>query len=121
MNNDSTKLSPTKLQNYSYDDIINRDILELMGAQNMPEEKKKELYTKIIDTIQNRVITRIADELSEPDLQQWKKLAEEGNKDKMEEFLKSKNIDLKQLMFQEALFYKSELATLSNPKTYQER
>ena len=107
--------------NISYDDIINRDILDLMGAQNMPEEKKKELYTKIIETIENRVVSRISGELSENDLEEWKKLADEGNKEKMQTFLKSKNIDLNQLMIQETLFYKSELATLSNPKTYQER
>ena len=107
--------------NISYDDIINRDILDLMGAQNMPEKKKKELYIKIIETIENRVVSRISGELSENDLEEWKKLADEGNKEKMQTFLKSKNIDLNQLMIQEALFYKSELATLSNPKTYQER
>ncbi|TSC93562.1 MAG: Uncharacterized protein CEN91_208 [Candidatus Berkelbacteria bacterium Licking1014_85] len=96
-------------------DILNKDILELMGAKNMPEDKKAELYQKMLETIQNRVIARIADELSDADLDTFKTLADAGDKQKLEEFLTSKNIDIAKLMLQEALIYKTEMVTLSKP------
>ncbi len=99
----------------NYEELINKDILELMGVTNLPEEKRRELYSKMLDTIQNRVIARVADKLSDQDLEEWKQVTESGDKAKMEEFLKSRNIDIAQLMFQEALLYKTEMAELTKP------
>ncbi len=99
----------------SYDDIINKDILELMGAKNLPEEKKKELYTKILETIQNRTIAKIAQMLSDDDLENWRKIADTKDKTRMNEFLNSKSIDLTKMMTEEAIIYKLELYEISKP------
>jgi len=99
--------------NYTPDDILNKDILELLGLQNVPEEKKKELYTKMLATIQNRVVARIADKLTKTDLEEWKKLTVGKDQQKMGDFLQAKGIDPIQMMTQEALIYKTELVNLS--------
>lgn len=95
----------------SYEDILNKDILELMGAKNMPEEEKKNLYTKILETIQNRVIARVADSLTDEDMKKWAEI--KGDKEKATQFLADKGIDLGKLYLQEALIYKTELVNLS--------
>lgn len=98
---------------YTYEDIIKKDILDLMGASDMPEEKKKELYTKMLETIQNRVITKIFDQLTPENAEKLKQLIDKGNKSEIENFLKFQNIDLAKLMLEEALIYKTEMVDLS--------
>jgi len=93
-------------------DIIDKDLLELMGAQNMPQKQKAELYLKMADTIQNRVIARIDDALSDLERQEWLKLLDEGDNAKMEQFLKNKNLDPAKLLVEEALIYKTEIMAL---------
>jgi len=97
---------------YSYDDILNKDILELMGAGDLPEEKKQEIYTKMLATIQNRTIARIFDQLSPEDGEKLKQLLDSNNKTEIESFLKSKGVDIAKMMLEEAIIYKSELVGL---------
>lgn len=99
----------------SFDDILNKDILELMGAQDLPDEKKQELYQKMLDTIQNRVIADIADQLKDEEMDAFKQIVDTGDRQKMSDFLKEKDIDLAKLMLQEALVYKTEMANLAQP------
>lgn len=105
-------------QNLTTEDILNKDILELMGAQGMPEEKKQELYQKMMETLQNRVMAKVADMLQGQDLEKFKQLAEAQNKPELEGFLKSKGINLSKMMLQETLLYKTEMTELS--KTIQQ-
>ena len=93
-------------------DILDKDIFELIGGKELSEEKKKELYLKIGETIENRAIARIDDKLSDAEKEEWLKLIDAGDKAKMEEFLKSKNIDVAKLVVEEALIYKLEIASL---------
>ena len=94
-------------------DILDQDLLELMGAKDMPEEKKQELYQKMADTVQNRVIARIDDKLSDTEKQGWMGLVDQNDKAKMAEFLRLKNIDINKLLVEEALIYKTEIMSLS--------
>ena len=99
-------------EDYTYEDILNKDILELMGVGNLPEEKKRELYTKMLETIQNRTIARIFDQLSPEDGEKLKQLLDSDNKTEIESFLKSKGVDIAKMMLEEAIIYKAELVGL---------
>lgn len=103
------------LDDLSYDDVINKDILELMGISDLPEEEKIELYNKILATVQNRVIARVADAMDEATTQEWLEVKKTGDKAKMDQFMISKDIDINKLMLQESLIYKTELAQLATP------
>lgn len=94
-------------------DIIDKDIFELLAAKDMAQEKKQELYQKMAETVQNRVIARIDDALSEPDRQEWLKILDEQNKEKAEAFLRERNLDAPKMLIEEALIYKMELVNLS--------
>lgn len=97
----------------SYDDIINKDIFELMGAGDMPEEQKRNLYTKMMDTVMNRAMVRVHDTLSEADREEWKKLLDGGDKPKMDGYLHEHKIDLPKILVEEALMLKTELVDLA--------
>jgi len=93
-------------------DIIDKDLLELMGAQNMPEEQKAELYQKMSDTVQNRVFARVDDALDEQGKQEFSRLLDEGDSNKINEFLQGKGIDVNKLLVEESLTYKMEMMSL---------
>lgn len=112
---DQTMIADDQSSTSSYQEILDKDILELMGASDLPNEKKQELYATMLDTIQNRVIARMADQLPEQDLERWQQLAETGDNAQMEQFLRERQIDIAQLMLQEALMYKTELVELAKP------
>ncbi|MCL5407291.1 MAG: DUF5663 domain-containing protein [Patescibacteria group bacterium] len=107
MNSKSNLFTDEEIQN-----ILDQDLLELMGAKDMPEEKKQELYQKMAETVQDRVIARIDDQLSETQREEWLKVIDENDKNKMETFLKSKNIDIAKMLVEEAIIYKTEMMSL---------
>jgi hypothetical protein len=69
------------------------------------------------ETVQNRAILRIDDQLSDEDAKEWKEIVDSGDRTKNEEFLKKKGIDLNQIFALEALIYKIQMVDLmSRPK-----
>lgn len=106
--------SQNKSRRITYDDIIDEDILTLMGAKNMSEEEKEELYKKMIETIQLRVLSRIDDQLSDQEAEEVKEIVKSNDKEKFFDYLRSKNIDVGKLYAEEALIYKIEMIELIN-------
>jgi hypothetical protein len=100
------------LPDYTYDDISNKDVLDLLGAQNMPDEQKKEIYRVMIETIESRVIARIDDELSDDDAAKLKEILDKKDKEGFDAFMIEKGIDVTQIYTQETLAYKVELIDL---------
>lgn len=96
----------------SLDDIIGKDIFELLGAKDMPPEKQAELYNAMLDTVRNRVITRIDGVLSDDEVVILKEILTNKDQIAFENFIKDKNIDLEQYFTQEALLYKMQLIDL---------
>jgi len=93
-------------------DILDKDVFELIGGQDLPEEKKKELYLKIAQTIHNRTIGRIYNQISDSEGQELDKLLETDDTAKVQEYLRNKGIDLPSFLTQEALAYKVEIYEL---------
>jgi hypothetical protein len=92
--------------------LLEKDLLELIGGADLPPQKKQELYAKMAETVQNRVIARIYDQLSEEEGQELDKLIDSGDKNQVDEFLKNKNLDITSLLTQEAIIYKAEMVNL---------
>jgi len=97
-------------------DLLEKDILELVGAQNLPQEKKEELYKTMADTVQNRTIARVYDSLSETERKELDVLIDEGDHQKIDGYLKGKNIDVTRLLIEEATIYKAEMMELFKKK-----
>lgn len=97
----------------NYDDILNKDLLELLGLGNVSDEEKGEMYTKMGETIENRVIARVADQMTDEELDKWSELADEDPATAGEN-LREKGIDIPTLIAEESLIYKTELVSLAN-------
>ncbi|MEI6039909.1 MAG: hypothetical protein WCP93_01000 [Candidatus Berkelbacteria bacterium] len=92
--------------------FFDEDILKLIGGDDLAPEKKQELYLEIGKTVQNRVIARIYATLSEEEGAEFDKLIDQDEFDKVQEYLRRKNLDLPALMAAEALAYKLEVYEL---------
>ncbi len=95
------------------DDVLDQDILKIMGADTLPEAEKNDLYRRLFAVLQNRALIAIDDTLAPADLEGWKQAIDTGDAEKMDEFLASKGIDFKKLLLSEALKLKMELADLA--------
>lgn len=98
----------------SYDEIIDKDIIELMGGKDMKPEEKEEIYKKMLETIQNRAFARIGDFIKDEDVAEMREIIEKGDKDEYLKFLKSKGVNLEKIYAEEALIYKIEMVDLMN-------
>lgn len=105
---DQTKPSIT------YQDIIERDIFSLIHADDFDLEKKANLFDKMANTIINRVIARVTDNIPEDKFEQWLTLVDGGDRQAMEIFLDACDIDLPKMLLAEAIIYKTELAENTN-------
>ena len=94
-------------------EIIDKDIFSILGLENLDEEKKKELFEKASETIQNRILVRLADLLSEEDVKKVVEFAEQDNTDGFEQLVASNDIDLEQIAAEETLSYKTEMASIT--------
>lgn len=94
-------------------DIVKQDIFSLTGLEHLPQEKKDELFQQAYETIMNRILLRIADQLEEGDLDKLKELFEAEDGAATTQFLSEHGIDLEQLATSETLAYKTEMASLT--------
>ena len=96
--------------NKTFEEIIKKDLMQLMGLEHLSEEKKAELYKKALETIQNRVLIRIASNLREKDKEAFFKLIDAQDDKKIDDFLQSKNVDYQSIFGEEVLLYKLEMS-----------
>lgn len=93
----------------TYDDLLNKDILELMGFATLTDEKKEELHKKIADAIELRVVVKLMDSLDDEGKKEYEALLDENDGEKINRLLESKGINLEQMTAQEILLMKMEL------------
>jgi hypothetical protein len=109
------------LPGITYDDVLDKDILELLGLKDLSDDEAKEIYDKMFQTIQDRVILDMVEKMSDEDFASLETAVEAKNKDKFEELVTKNHIDVVNLYAQEALAYKIELINLvQGPKTAKE-
>jgi len=64
--------------------------------------------TKMMESVRDRVLVRIVDELGEIKKDQFFRLLDDKNDENIKSFLESNGIDVNTLVAQEALMYKKE-------------
>lgn len=100
-------------QPVDYQQVLDADLLDLLGAKDASAEDREKIYHTAIQTIENRVLARIVDELTDEDLTEWEKIPE-TDKSALGSFLTTRGIDLAKLYAMEAITYKSEIASLTH-------
>jgi hypothetical protein len=100
-------------QDINYKEVLDADILKLLGAEKASDEDKQKIYQTAFATVENRVMARIFDQLTDEDIKQWESI-DENDKEAMRSFMNEKGVDLPKLYAMEAITYKSELASLTH-------
>jgi len=104
-------MNTTKPSQEEIDDFVKKDVLDILGLSNLPEDKKNELREKIVSTIQNRVFRRITKELeAKGKLKDFKSASD----DTIEDFFKTSGIDTDKIFVEEALAFKAQLKASAN-------
>lgn len=94
------------------DDILEKNIFDLIGAQALSEEEKQKMETQMKDTIYNRAIARVDEQLPEEKQSEFKAVLDRGQTDEIEQFFQGNGVNIQQLLMEEAIIYKTELASL---------
>lgn len=91
------------------EDLFEGDIFELLGLQNISQEKKDALSRDMIDTIEGRVFGRVIDALPDAEFDEFERLTDSMDHEGVRVLLAKFNLDLTELMVEEALLYKLEV------------
>jgi predicted house-cleaning noncanonical NTP pyrophosphatase (MazG superfamily) len=105
-------MSTNLMSDQELQELFDRDILDLIGGGDLLPEKKQELYMKIAETVQNRAIARVYQDLSEEDGQKLDQLLESATAEEVQQFLRDKDLELPAILTQEAVAYKLEVYEL---------
>ncbi|EKD56029.1 MAG: hypothetical protein ACD_58C00316G0002 [uncultured bacterium] len=89
--------------------LIDVDILEALGLANLPEDQKMEMLASFADTVMQTVMIRVAVRLIGPDADEFDKIVDAKDEQKIGEFLQSKVPDIEQLVTNETLKLKQVL------------
>lgn len=100
------------LPGISYDDVLDKGILELMGAENMPPEEQQQILQTMLATIQSRVSRRIVDSLSDAEFELLKAALVAKKDEEFYGILARNKVDIALLYSEEALLYKIEMLNL---------
>jgi hypothetical protein len=93
----------------TYEDIISKDILDLMGFTELTDKKRNELHEKIYSSIEVRVAEQILDRLSETERNEYDQLLIAEKDQEGYEFLKKRGIIPEEILTTEVIIMKLEL------------
>lgn len=93
----------------SYDDLLGKDILDILGLVDISKEEQDNIKDVMEKTIKNRIISRVIDSLSDEEIDIWENLK---TKEEKVEFLTNHKLNLEKIALEEALIYKYEMARL---------
>lgn len=96
-----------------YKDLINNDILDLIGLKDLPQEEKKDLYKKVLETVEDRSMVRVVNSLSPEKQEELNNLLDSQESESINDFFTNNGIDLEKIMFEESMLYKAELVGLT--------
>lgn len=100
------------LPGISFDDFVDKSIIELLGLNKMAPEEQDRLIKTMMDTIQSRVEGRIINTLSDDEFAKVKASINDKDEEKFFEIIKKSDIDIEELYTEEALLYKIELVNM---------
>lgn len=96
------------LSDVTLDNLLNKDFFDLIGLSELPDDKKQEMAIEMAATIQGRAFRTITQLLGEKKSEQLDSLPSE----QVLAFLEENGINSIDIMLQEAIKYRIEVATL---------
>ncbi len=100
---------------FTISELLDSNILELFGLQNLSENEKKEFLDFAAGIVLERVVGQIEKDLSEDKRKEFFELFKEGASDEAKTaFLKERVPDLEAIVFEEILKFKDEAIRVAN-------
>lgn len=90
------------------DKVLNEEFFSLVGLESITEDEKETILQKMNETVQARVYLGIMEKLDEDE----RTVMDRKNGDELLNFLVEKGFDLPEMVIEEALKYRLELAHL---------
>ncbi|NQV00877.1 MAG: hypothetical protein HQ537_02035 [Parcubacteria group bacterium] len=91
-------------------DLLQKNIISLLGLESLPEEKKIQLLEKLTDLVFKRTIIKVMELLSEADQEELGKLIDAGDSEKTNAFIAEKVPNFEEIMNKEIISVKEEMA-----------
>lgn len=101
------------MSNLGLEDVLQKSLFEVSELEGLSEEEKADVFQKAYETVMNRVMLRVADQLDEEGLDKLKELIDAGDAGAVQSFFEEKGIDIDQIATTESLAYKVEMASIS--------
>ncbi len=96
----------------SVEEILEKDIFELLDIDGASDERKQQLIQTMVTTVEARVVNRVAELLSDTEADEFKRVAEAGDPQKLADFLVETEIDLPRIVSEEATKHRIEVVQL---------
>ncbi len=90
-------------------DLLKKNILVELGLQDLPEDRKLNLLSRMSDLIQKRVLLRVIKSLGVEDKQEFDRLIGTENEQNIFRFLISKVPNIDQITDEEVISFKEEV------------
>ncbi len=92
--------------------LLGANIIDLLGLQNLPEQQKVDLLTRMTEVIQDRITDRIVESLSADERAAFDQLMDRGASEKeVNTFLQAKVPEFGGIAAEEILRFKSQMVT----------
>ena len=92
-------------------DLLNANIIELLGLQNLPRERQLTILNKMMDLIQKRITLRMLNEMNEKEKKEAEKVFTSGTQEEQMNILNAKG-NFQKLMEEEIVAVKKETVDL---------
>jgi len=96
-------------------ELVEGDIFEVLGMQELSDEDKKSLVTQMLETVQARVYTKIYQQLDEEEQQEINTIGS----DRILTYLMQKGFDVMTMVIEEGVRYRLELIAVFKGATQQ--
>jgi len=96
------------LSSPTFDQLVNEDFFKLLGLQSLSDDDKQEMLDRMNETVRARVFLQIIEHLSQEDREFFDQLPA----DDMLPFLQKHNINVEELIINEALNYRLEILAM---------
>ncbi len=95
-------------------DLLHKNILVELGLQELPENRKLELLSKMSNLIQKRVLLRAIKSLSAEEKEEFDGLLGKENEQEIYRFLIAKVPNIEEITNEEVIAFKQEVIELIN-------
>ncbi|MEA3292895.1 MAG: DUF5663 domain-containing protein [Patescibacteria group bacterium] len=91
--------------------IIQENIIEEFGLNDLPEEKQTELLTMMTESLLKRITIKVLEQLSKKDKKEFDSVRETSDPDEINKFLKSKIDNYDEMVEETVKEFKEEMKT----------